>query len=91
MAQAQAGKADYIVDGVVERVCLTEKNLSSYEATIRIQTHLSSPTKATITKKFSAQQEKTGIPSSTLAEETLSKTLAEVLKNAAMSIIDAAR
>ena len=91
MAQAQAGKADYIVNGVVERVWLTEKNLSSYDATIRIQTRLSSPAKSTITKNFSAQQEKTGIPSSALAEETLSKTLAEVLKNAAMSIMDTAR
>lgn len=36
MAQAQAGQPDYIVGGVVERVWLTEKNLSTYDAVIRL-------------------------------------------------------
>ena len=87
MAQAQSGQPDYIVGGVVERVWLTEKSLSSYDAVIRIQTRLYSQKQATVTKSFASQQEKTGIPGAALAEQTLSSTLADVLKNAAMSIM----
>ena len=91
MAQAQAGQPDYIVGGVVERVWLTEKSLSTYNAVIRIQTRLYSQKKAAVTKSFASQQEKTGIPGSALPEETLSGTLADVLGNAAMSIMGAMR
>ena len=91
MAQAQAGQPDYIVGGVVERVWLTEKSLSNYDAVIRIQTRLYSQKQATITRSFASQQEKTGIPGAALAEETLSSTLADVLKNASMSIMGAMR
>ena len=91
MAQAQAGQPDYIVGGVVERVWLTEKSLSTYNAVIRIQTRLYSQKQAAVTKSFASQQEKTGIPGSSLPEETLSGTLADVLGNAAMSIMGAMR
>ena len=91
MAQAQAGQPDYIVGGVVERVWLTEKSLSTYNAVIRIQTRLYSQKQAAVTKSFASQQEKTGIPGSALPEETLSGTLADVLGNAAMSIMGAMR
>ena len=91
MAQAQAGQPDYIVGGVVERVWLTEKSLSNYDAVIRIQTRLYSQKQATVTKSFASQQEKTGIPGAALAEQTLSSTLADVLKNASMSIMGSMR
>ena len=91
MAQAQAGQPDYIVGGVVERVWLTEKSISSYDAVIRIQTRLYSQKQATVSRSFASQQEKTGIPGAALAEETLSSTLADVLKNASMSIMGAMR
>ena len=91
MAQAQAGQPDYIVGGVVERVWLTEKSLSTYNAVIRIQTRLYSQKQAAVTKSFASQQEKTGIPGSALPEDTLSGTLADVLGNAAMSIMGAMR
>ena len=87
MAQAQAGQPDYIVGGVVERVWLTEKSISNYDAVIRIQTRLYSQKHATVTKNFASQQEKTGIPGAALAEQTLASTLGDVLKNAAMSIM----
>ena len=87
MAQAQAGQPDYIVGGVVERVWLTEKNLSTYDAVIRLQTRLYSQKQAAVTKTFGAQQEKTGIPGAALAEQTLSSTLAEALGNASMAIM----
>ena len=91
MAQAQAGQPDYIVGGVVERVWLTEKSISSYDAVIRIQTRLYSHKQATVSRSFASQQEKTGIPGAALAEQTLSSTLADVLKNASMSIMGAMR
>ena len=91
MAQAQAGQPDYIVGGVVERVWLTEKSISNYDAVIRIQTRLYSQKQATVSRSFASQQEKTGIPGAALAEQTLSSTLADVLKNASMSIMGAMR
>ena len=91
MAQAQAGQPDYIVGGVVERVWLTDKSISSYDAVIRIQTRLYSQKQATVSRSFASQQEKTGIPGAALAEQTLSSTLADVLKNASMSIMGAMR
>ena len=91
MAQAQAGQPDYIVGGVVERVWLTEKSISNYDAVIRIQTRLYSQKQATVSRSFASQQEKTGIPGAALAEETLSSTLADVLKNASMSLMGAMR
>ena len=91
MAQAQAGQPDYIVGGVVERVWLTEKSISSYDAVIRIQTRLYSQKQATVSRSFASQQEKTGIPGAALAEQTLPSTLADVLKNASMSIMGAMR
>ncbi len=89
MAQAQAGQPDYIVGGVVERESLTVKRLSNYDAMIRIQTRLYSQKQATVTKSFASQQEKTGIPGAALAEETLSSTLGDVLKNASLAIMGA--
>lgn len=91
MAQAQAGKPDYIVGGVVERVWLTEKSMSTYSAVIRIQTRLYSQKQAAVTKSFSSQQEKTGIPGTSLPEETLSGTLADVLGNASTAIMGSMR
>lgn len=87
MAQAQAGQPDYIVSGVVERVWLTEQSMSKYDAVIRIQTRLYSQKQGVVTKNFASQQEKTGIPGAALAEQTLSSTLGDVLKNASLSIM----
>ncbi len=91
MAQAQAGQPDYIVGGTVDRVWLTEKSMSNYEAVIRIQTRLYSQKQATVTKNFASQQDKTGIPGAKLAEETLAGTLGDVLSSAAMSIMSTMR
>ena len=87
MTQAQAGQPDYIVGGVVERVWLTEQSMSKYDAVIRIQTRLYSQKQGVVTKNFASQQEKTGIPGAALAEQTLSSTLGDVLKNASLSIM----
>ena len=86
MAQAQLNQPQYIVGGVVERVKLTEKSLTTYQAEIRIQTQLQSNTETALTRSFTAQQEKTGIPGAKLAEETLSGALAEALRGATQSI-----
>ena len=86
MAQAQLNQPQYIVGGVVERVKLTEKSLTTYQAEVRIQTQLQSNTETALTRSFTAQQEKTGIPGAKLAEETLSGALAEALRGATQSI-----
>lgn len=91
MAQAQAGQPDYIVGGVVERVWLTEQSMSKYDAVIRIQTRLYSQKQGVVTKNFASQQEKTGIPGASLAEQTLAGTLNDVLKNASLSIMSSMR
>ena len=91
MTQAQAGQPDYIVGGVVERVWLTEQSMSKYDAVIRIQTRLYSQKQGVVTKNFASQQEKTGIPGAALAEQTLSSTLGDVLKNASLSIMTSMR
>ena len=87
MLQARSGKPDYIVEGVVDHVWLTEKNISSYSCAVRLQTRLHREGLATVTKNFSSQQEKTGIPGARLYEETLSGTLADALSNAAAAIM----
>jgi uncharacterized lipoprotein YajG len=91
MAQAQMNQPQYIVGGEIERVKLTEKNLTSYQADIRIKTHLYSEAKSTVTRSFTAQQEKTGIPGAKLMEQTLSGALAEALSSASTSIMGSLR
>ena len=87
MQQAQAGKPDYIIGGAIERVWMTEKSMSNYDASIRIQVRLYSQKAATVTKNFGAQQDKTGVPGSRLAEQTLSSTLNDVLSSASQSLM----
>ncbi len=91
MAQAQVNQPDLIVGGSVDKVWLTEKNISSYQAEIRVQTRVHRVLQAMQTRTFTATQEKTGIPGAKLAEETLSGTLADVLSRAASSVASAAR
>lgn len=88
MAQAQVNMPDYIVDGSVEKVWLSEKNLTSYQADIRvkIRVHSLKQFQSPVTRTFAAQQEKTGIPGAALAEETLSGALSDALTNAAAAV-----
>ena len=65
--------------------------MSKYDAVIRIQTRLYSQKQGVVTKNFASQQEKTGIPGSALAEQTLAGTLSDVLKNASLSIMSSMR
>ncbi|MBR3880297.1 MAG: hypothetical protein IKJ34_01690 [Mailhella sp.] len=91
MVQAEGSKPDYIVAGTVDKVWLSEKNISSYQAEIRIQTRLQGGTQPEVTRTFIANQEKAGIPGAKLAEETLSGTLKDVLAGAASAIVSSAR
>ena len=91
MAQAQVSQPDLIVGGTVDKVWLTEKNISSYQADIRVQTHVQRASQTMQTRTFTATQEKSGIPGAKLAEETRSGTLADVLSAAATSVAGAAR
>ena len=85
MAQAQMNQPQYIVTGTVENVQLVEKSLTTCQASIRLQTHLYSSAQSTVTRSFSSQFEKTGIPGAKLGEATLSGALADALGNAAAS------
>ena len=87
MLQARSGNPDYVVEGVVDHVWLTEKNISSYSCAVRLKTRLHGEKQGTVTRNFSSQQDKTGIPGSRLYEETLSSTLADALSNAAAAIM----
>ena len=87
MAQAQLNQPQYIVTGTVDSVQLTEKNLTTCQAAIRLQTHLYSNTQSKVTRSFSSQFEKTGIPGAKLGESTLSGALAEALGNAASAVM----
>ena len=87
MNQARAGNPDYIVDGAVEHVWLTEKNISSYSCVVRLQTRLHHADSAPQTRKYSAQEDKAGIPGPRLQEETLSAAMSGALSNAASSIM----
>lgn len=91
MAQAQVNQPEYIVSGTVDKVWLTEKNISSYQAEIRVQVQLISSSQSTVTRSFAANQEKTGIPGAKLAEDTLSGTLSDALTGAASSIVRSLR
>jgi phage head maturation protease len=91
MAQAQMNQPQYIVTGTVENVQLVEKSLTTCQAAIRLQTHLYSSTQSTVTRSFSSQFEKTGIPGAKLVEATLSGALAEALGNAATSVMGSLR
>jgi len=79
------------VGGTVDKVGLSERNISSYQAEIRIQTRLQGGAQPEVTRTFTANQEKTGIPGAKLAEETLSGTLKDVLAGAASAIVSSAR
>ena len=91
MAQAQMNQPQYIVTGTVENVQLVEKSLTTCQASIRLQTHLYSSAQSTVTRSFSSQFEKTGIPGAKLGEATLSGALAEALGNAAASVMGSLR
>ena len=91
MAQAQMNQPQYIVTGTVENVQLVEKSLTTCQAAIRLQTHLYSSTQSAVTRSFSSQFEKTGIPGPKLGEATLSGALAEALGNAATSVMGSLR
>ena len=91
MAQAQMNQPQYIVTGTVENAQLVEKSLTTCQAAIRLQTHLYSSTQSTVTRSFSSQFEKTGIPGAKLGEATLSGALAEALGNAATSVMGSLR
>ncbi len=87
MAQATAGKPDCIVEGSVEQVWLTEKNISSYSCVVRIQTRTHRDASSPQLRKNAAQQDKAGIPGPRLQEETLSAAMADALSAAASSIM----
>ena len=91
MAQAELNQPQYIVTGDVENVKLTEKNLTSYQAEIRLQTRLYTAFQLSFTRTFTAHQEKTGIPGAKLMEQTLSGALAEALSSAATSVMGGLR
>jgi hypothetical protein len=75
----------------VENVKLTEKNLTAYQAEIRLQTRLYTASQLSFTRTFTAHQEKTGIPGAKLMEQTLSGALAEALSSAATSVMGGLR
>ena len=91
MAQSELNQPQYIVTGDVENVKLTEKNMSSYQAEIRLQTRLYTDSQLSFTRTFTAHQEKTGIPGAKLMEQTLSGALAEALSSAATSVMGGLR
>ena len=79
--QAEAGNPDRIIEGAIDEVWLREKSMNSYEAVVRIQARVEGGASPAVTRRFVSKGEKTGIPGSRLAEETLSSTLADVLDN----------
>ncbi len=87
MNQARAGDPDCIVEGTIEHIWLAEKNISSYSCIVRLQTHLHHADSAVQTRKYSAQEDKAGIPGPRLQEETLSAAMSSALSNAASSIM----
>ena len=91
MAQAELNHPQYIVTGDVENVKLTEKNMTAYQAEVRVQTRLYTASQLSFTRTFTAQQEKTGIPGAKLMEQTLSGALAEALSNAAAAVMGGLR
>ena len=86
LQMAEVGRPDAIVTGVVERVWLEEQSLSNCQASVRIQTTLHRDYQTDMTRNFSSQQERKGIPGMKLIEETLSNTLEDAVANAAENI-----
>ncbi len=88
MQQARSGNPQYIITGRVEHVWLTEKNISSCSCVTRVQTTVHGAGNDAVTKTFSSQVDKAGIPGARLFEMTLSEALAEVLSSAASSFMN---
>ncbi len=86
LQHAQVGRPDAIVTGVVERAWLEEQSLSTCQASIRIQTSLHRDYRPDMTRNFSSQQERKGIPGMKLIEDTLASTLEDAVFNAAEAI-----
>lgn len=86
MAQAQISKPDCIVSGSIDKLWLSEKNISSYQAEVSVQVHKYGAAGEPVVYRHSAQQEKSGIPGMKLAEETLSGALADALTAAASAL-----
>ena len=90
-AQAELNQPQYVVSGSVEKVQVMEKGVAAYVAEVRVQTHLRSASQGEVTRTFTAQQEKTGLPGPRLVESTLAGALAEALSSAAASIMGGQR
>ncbi|MBQ3892611.1 MAG: hypothetical protein II737_04335 [Mailhella sp.] len=87
LTQARSSNPDYIVGGTVEHVWLTENNISSCTCVVRLQTHLHRADSPVQTRKYSAQEDKAGIPGPRLHEATLSAAMFGALSNAASTIM----
>ena len=83
LQMAEVGRPDAIVTGVVERAWLEEQSLGSCQASIRIQASLHRDYRPDVTRNFSSQQERKGIPGMKLIEGTLASTLEDAVFNAA--------
>lgn len=90
-AQAELNQPQYVVSGSVEKIQIMEKGVADYVAEVRLQTHVRSASQEEVTRTFTAQQEKTGIPGARLVESTLAGALAEALSSAAGSILGGQR
>jgi streptogramin lyase len=91
MPLAQSARPAFIVSGSVEEVWLTETNLASYNAAVRLNVRMANRQGTVYEQNLSSSQEKTGMPGSTLAETLLADTVREVLGVAASKISEAAR
>ena len=91
LEQAQVGRPDAVVTGVVERAWLAEQSIGTCQAAVRIQTTLHRDLQADMTRNFSSQQERKGIPGQKLIEETLASTLGDAAANAAETIASVLR
>lgn len=88
---AQSAQPNYIITGTVDEVWVKEINAATYSAVVRIKLTMANRQGVVFAEGLSATQEKSGIPSSALAENVLTETLRDVLKAAAAKLAVVAR
>lgn len=88
---AQSAQPDYIVTGSVDEVWVKEISATTYSAVVRIKLSMANRQGVVFAEGLSASQEKSGIPTSALAENVLTETLRDVLKAAAAKLAVVAR
>ena len=86
LGQAHALKSACIVSGSVEEIWLKQDSYTNIAANMRVTVNMTRADKHIFTESFNANQQRTGLPSGTAAENILLDTMQEIVQPAAQKL-----